>query len=223
MERTAFLANIRQSLQTMMLPDSQLDLPPQPELPPFEPHLLVDQFVEEATKLQAQVHRTASEDDAFETILGIFAEYNTQDYIAWHGEWLPLDHLNDRLIAQGMVKQDANLPSDVATRQQLLAELAPTTIGITGTMGALADTGSIAVQSGAGRGRLTSLLPPVHIALLKTELLYPTMAHFLRAQPEMVMSGSNLVFISGPSRTADIEGILTLGIHGPKELHILLI
>lgn len=223
MNRDRFLTNIRQSLQTTLLPDSQPDLPARPTLPPFQVEPLVERFIDEVTQLSGNVYRPQSEAEAFEIILGLFAEHEAKNYLAWHGEWLPFDTLNERLAAQGFTQQLFNLPPESEERQKILATLSPTPIGITGTMGALADTGSIIVQSGPGRGRLTSLLPPIHIALLKTDLLFPTLAHFLQAHPEMVSQASNLVFISGPSRTADIEGILTLGVHGPKELHILLL
>ena len=90
-------------------------------------------------------------------------------------------------------------------------------------MGARADTGRLVVQCGVGRARLASLLPPVHIAVLKNKPLFPSMAHFIHAHPDAAKETSHLVFITGPRRTADIEQSLTLGVHGPKELHVILV
>jgi L-lactate dehydrogenase complex protein LldG len=77
--------------------------------------------------------------------------------------------------------------------------------------------------SGPSRPRLASLLPPVHVALVSKRALYPTMAAFFSAHPNIVREGSNLVFITGPSRTADIEQTLTLGVHGPRQVHVVLV
>ncbi len=222
MERQAFLANIQHNLQSALLPEALPDLPPSPALDGFKAADLVDAFVQEVTALNAVAHRSQNDDDALETILGLFADYKATDYLAWDGEWLPLRELNARLAAQGFTKHNNTLPVYSAERKQVLANLSPVKIGLTGVLGGLADTGSLIVQSGNRRGRLASLLPPVHIALLKTDLLFPTMAHFLQANPDVVQQTSNLVFITGPSRTADIELTLTLGVHGPKELHVIL-
>ncbi|MBI4771707.1 MAG: LUD domain-containing protein [Chloroflexi bacterium] len=89
------------------------------------------------------------------------------------------------------------------------------------------------MRAGPGRGRLASLLPPVHIALVRPEQFFPSLAAFLahHRPPECRYRGlaalfrepSSLTVISGPSRTADIEMTLTIGVHGPGELHVLCI
>jgi L-lactate dehydrogenase complex protein LldG len=76
--------------------------------------------------------------------------------------------------------------------------------------------------SGPGRGRLASLLPPVHIALLPGQKLYPSLPAFLAANPTATKTGSNLVLITGASRTADIEMTLSIGVHGPGEIHVII-
>ena len=88
-------------------------------------------------------------------------------------------------------------------------------------MAALADTGTLMQPSGAGRSQLASLLPPVHIAILFEQDIFSSMGAWLDAGgSQLVRTSSNLVMISGPSRTADIEMTLTLGVHGPGRLII---
>jgi L-lactate dehydrogenase complex protein LldG len=93
--------------------------------------------------------------------------------------------------------------------------------GITGALCGIAETGSLLLISGAGQTLTASLLPEVHIAILKTSRLVPALAEALRL-PE-VRTASAGVVVTGPSRTADIEMTLTIGVHGPGELHVFLI
>jgi L-lactate dehydrogenase complex protein LldF len=93
--------------------------------------------------------------------------------------------------------------------------------GVTGTMCGIADTGSLVLVGGTGRPLTASLLPEIHIAVLKTSRILPTLAEALR-EPELHNTAAGVV-ITGPSRTADIEMTLTIGVHGPGELHVFLI
>jgi L-lactate dehydrogenase complex protein LldG len=72
--------------------------------------------------------------------------------------------------------------------------------------------------------RLMSLVPPIHIALLDTAKLYSTFAEAIQAQG-WVQHGmpTNALLISGPSKSADIEQTLAYGVHGPKELVVILV
>jgi L-lactate dehydrogenase complex protein LldG len=88
-------------------------------------------------------------------------------------------------------------------------------IGVTGCHGAIVETGSIAMLSGPGTPRAASLLPPTHVCLVKRTDLYPSVGEFFRCRAEDVARAACCTFITGPSRTADIELTLTLGVHGP--------
>lgn len=89
-------------------------------------------------------------------------------------------------------------------------------VGLSGVQGALAETGSLIVTSGRGKSRLATLLPPVHVALVSISSLVPDIFTWTSRREEELPA--NIILISGPSKTADIEFTLTLGIHGPKRL-----
>ncbi len=100
--------------------------------------------------------------------------------------------------------------------------------GITGVEAAMASTGSMLVISGKGANRSASLLPFRHIALIPFSRLYRTIEEWLAEQraagtlADLFHSRANLTLISGPSKSADIEMALTLGVHGPKFVHAIL-
>jgi len=92
----------------------------------------------------------------------------------------------------------------------------------------VAETGSLLLISGEGRSRLVSLLPRIHVALIRKENLVPAMRDMqaiLEVEHREGRAGdaSCLTFITGPSRSADIEFVLARGVHGPGEVHVILI
>lgn len=98
--------------------------------------------------------------------------------------------------------------------------------GVTSADYGLADTGTLVLISGGEQHRLPSLLPPVHVCVLRTDLILPSMSDLLmRTRRSFAAPGTApaaLTCITGPSRTADIEQCIAIGIHGPQELHVLL-
>ena len=90
--------------------------------------------------------------------------------------------------------------------------------GLSGVEAALAETGSLVVHSGIGKSRLATLLPPVHIALVPVSCLVQDIFTWTALRNREMSMPSNLNLISGPSKSADIEFTLTIGVHGPKRL-----
>jgi L-lactate dehydrogenase complex protein LldG len=116
------------------------------------------------------------------------------------------------------------LPADSATSSRLeyKRRLMTADLGITGADFGLAESGTLVVRTGQSEGRLVSLVPPVHMAILTADRLLPDVAALIPHLPHPP-SSSGVIFITGPSRTADIELTLTVGVHGPRELHVLLL
>ncbi|HAA94997.1 MAG TPA: hypothetical protein DCE26_04820 [Dehalococcoidia bacterium] len=113
-------------------------------------------------------------------------------------------------------------------RGTLRNQIRQSDIGITGADYALAETGSLVVLPRRGLSRLVSLVPPVHVALVRPEDVLETLDDlFLLRRLEYHQRGgemgSYLNFITGPSRTADIEMTIVEGVHGPKEVHMVLL
>jgi L-lactate dehydrogenase complex protein LldG len=98
-------------------------------------------------------------------------------------------------------------------------------IGITSAQAAIAETGTLVLEAESERHRLVSLLPPVHIAIVYARDIVSSIGDALGQLrgSEMKQMSRAITFITGPSRTADIELTLTVGVHGPKELHVIVI
>jgi L-lactate dehydrogenase complex protein LldG len=96
-------------------------------------------------------------------------------------------------------------------------------LGITGADYALADTGSLVLLSSAEEARVISLLPPVHLAVLSRERILTNLDELFHVVPDPGQLTSSMVLITGPSRTADIEQILIRRVHGPGDLHVLIL
>jgi L-lactate dehydrogenase complex protein LldG len=184
---------------------------------------LVARFQVEATALGVTVHRVRGASAAIDTVLALLAERHASRVLAWNAEWLNCPGLAAAIAAAGIALESCWLPSDPKARGARLAALDPVPMGLTGAVAGLADTGSLAVISGPGRGRMASLLPPVHIAVLRADQIVPSLSHFLASHADAADAGSNLVFITGPSRTGDIEMTLSRGVHGPGVVHVIVI
>ena len=108
-------------------------------------------------------------------------------------------------------------------REELKAACAEAPVGITSAPFALASTGTLVMLSNDEEQRLVSLLPPAHIAVIPASCILVNLDELFVRMPFPADITSALVFITGPSRTADIEQILVRGVHGPGEVHVVIV
>jgi len=130
--------------------------------------------------------------------------------------------LSDAPILERLTRA-AGLESSQITISPTPAHLFGYDVGLTTAQAAIAETGTLVLESDRERHRLVSLLPPVHVAFIDAANICATLGEALRAvvrKGPMGMSRA-ITFITGPSRTADIELTLTIGVHGPKELYVI--
>jgi len=191
---------------TPMLPVTRLD--------PDED--LTARFVAEVERVKGAVHRATSDDQARRIIRQLLTDRRARRVTMWDEAHLPLGGIGALLGELGIERvQDSN--EAVATAEA----------GITGADCALASTGTLVLSSGPGRPRMASLLPPVHIAVLTEDRIVPRLEDYIAAQRAQRLgvfrSSSNVTLITGSSRTSDIEMHPVFGVHGPLELHIVLI
>jgi L-lactate utilization protein LutC len=129
-----------------------------------------------------------------------------------------------REILQGNVVatwEPPHLPYEAASVASVRAPAADAQIGLTGCDAAIAETASLVMFSAPGRPRTVSLLPPVHVAVVRREQLCFGMADVFSRFRERFGQAASCTVITGPSRTADIELTLTLGIHGPGRVVVI--
>jgi L-lactate dehydrogenase complex protein LldG len=94
-------------------------------------------------------------------------------------------------------------------------------VGITTAQAAIAETGTLVLDSSRERNRLVSLVPPVHIAIVDASSIVQTLGEALAFIHQDGNISPAVTFITGPSRTADIELTLAIGVHGPQELYVI--
>ncbi len=171
---------------------------------------MLNQFVEALNKVGGQVAEVATPADA-------------AAYIAAHSAGSVLLPQQASLERAGLSEALAAAGLEVVT--DAWREHAPAAdAGVTGVNFALADTGSLVLDSTAEALRLATTLPERHFALLDpSKIVADSLAAvpYLRGFHERAPR-NYLAYITGPSRTADIERVLTIGVHGPRELHVLL-
>ena len=141
--------------------------------------------------------------------------------LAWAPDALAVPGLTERLARDGI---EVLVPNDLHDARER-RDAAGVAVGITSTDAALASTGTLVMGADAGRSRAASLLPLHHIVLVPTSRLYSTAEAWIASLrkddrlDETLLDGSQLTFITGPSKSADIELTLTLGVHGPRTVH----
>ncbi|MBC8210385.1 MAG: lactate utilization protein [Gammaproteobacteria bacterium] len=154
------------------------------------------------------------------------------DWVGWLNQELPKRKLHNILLGETANAELFRAQADAALtlhrydrviedwKQDLFKQV---DVGITDTLGGIAESGSLILWPTPQEPRLLSLVPPVHIALLEADKIVDNFAQAMHQQHWSEHMPTNALLISGPSKTADIEQTLAYGIHGPKQLIVLIL
>ena len=216
MDRRVFLARVQRQLATPAPANPAHPMPPLPETVPearsklLDPHDLAGSFTRAATAVSAEVHRIPGTEVPPDLIAELVERYS---------------------VRRAVISAEPESEAVAVELRALAVEVEPLSIeaaaradlGVTSATYGLATTGTIVQESAVAGGRTASLLPPVHLCVLPASRLVPSTSAVLRTLGTPGRLPSNLVLITGPSRSGDIEQIITLGVHGPTALHIALL
>lgn len=203
------------------------DLGPRPDVPPLNELSLnkeemIDKFTDCLTTIGGVVHRVKDSEGFFAKLVDISKSEGLTRFITSNDEII--SKLNLQTWAEKN-QLEIFAPIDFASRdefQDVVFDKADA--GITGADYAVAESGTLCLVHDKNQPRLVSLAPITHIAIVPVERLVPTYENatddiFARTDREF----SHLTFITGPSQTGDIQGVLTKGMHGPKTLIVILV
>lgn len=166
----------------------------------------------EALASEVKVFRTSKE------ALNFIKEYLRENLDPSQGEgviWYNERFLEEKL-KEDLVKEFPQISFEITPEVASKAK-----IGINEVEGAIAETGSLVEISERIQKRLVSTLPEIHLAILFKNKIFPDLKSALKTLKANL--NTYVTFISGPSRTADIERVLTIGVHGPEKLIIVCI
>lgn len=176
---------------------------------------IFDTFKMRAEAVSAEVHRFARKTEAVDFITHYLQEAGVADSEQAYALWADCPFLAG-IDKHRLAQQVPGLSFDVTREKAAAAK-----VGISQLDWAMANTGSLIQDASAVDCRLVSTLSNIHVALISTDRLVPDMPSvFARIRPEQT---NYISFITGPSRTADIERVLTIGVHGPEKLIIVFV
>ena len=190
---------------------TKLDVNPSngPEPPCFsgeedtsEIHSLVDRFITELVAVNG-TYTLCNQSDLAENILAFLQQREIRSIHTWEKVHFPEGLLE--FLTHAGIHLSHEMDVSIAA-------------GLTGGLAAVASTGSLVIPAGPGKPLTASLLPEIHIAVISASQIYADLDSVLK-QPEL-QAATSAVLISGPSRTADIEMTLTVGVHGPRQVHV---
>jgi L-lactate dehydrogenase complex protein LldG len=232
--REAFLARVREALQT----EQQAHHGRAASVQNGEVVPLVQEGEDLAARLQRElegvgghVARVRHAAEAAQYVTRLAEEKGAELVVRWQSDLLDTLEINDALQAAGTEVHTASPPGEAEAadrRQELRDLLARADLGLSGVDAVIAETGTLMLTAQPGQMRGVSLLPPVHIAVARTDQVVATFADALRtvrqSGEDMQQNLTSCIsFVTGPSRTGDIELKLTVGVHGPGELHLVLL
>jgi L-lactate dehydrogenase complex protein LldG len=177
-------------------------------VPEFSTEMLIENFRENLEAVGGDCSIVYDETEAAEVLLAIIGQNNARKIA-----------LSDSPLVKkiaGFLRMDAEFIENASADVLFESDL-----GVTGAQMAIAETGTLVLESETERHRRTSLVPPVHVCVLEAKNIRRTLGEILEILQSRL--SRTVTFITGASRTSDIELTLAIGIHGPGKLHVILI
>jgi L-lactate dehydrogenase complex protein LldG len=185
---------------------------------------LLAEFVVEVAKAGGRPVVATDHAAARDELLNLLRSYEPRSALCWRHPALERLGLAEFLREQRVEQVDAESTAALSFESRRAKWLAAD-VGITSCECAVAETGSLLMAHAAGNERVASLLPPVFVAVVERSQIVPDLfdvvEHLQPRLPERLPS--NLTFITGPSKTGDIESKLVTGVHGPGKWHVIVI
>ena len=244
--RDSFLSNIRKALGRTERLDAPTTQPPHAIGPEADlgnrADYIQDLIARDADNLLSvlattaegvgwNVKRVASASAAGEYVLDVARDLEARSVVYSLHPVVGRALRNDLFESVGVDLTAVALQSDSSDdhdgqRAYLRSLMADADIGITGVDYAIAETGTCVIIARAGVSRLVSLLPPVHVAIVERGQVLPSLDELFTLRRNDFVNGeigSYMNLITGPSRTADIEYTIVTGVHGPGEVHMVIV
>jgi L-lactate dehydrogenase complex protein LldF len=184
----------------------------------------LDRFVQELDGLSVETIRCGPEDVA-DRVVEIIRKMDFKKILAWD---MSESYAGAVVRACSENHIELHVPrltrQDPIQRQAQITSFGEVKAGLTGAVAGFADTGTLVLPSSKGQSQLTSLLTTTHIAILQADRIFPTMGAWIETSGKSIIENSqNVVLVTGPSRTADIEMTLSIGVHGPGEVIVFIV
>lgn len=185
---------------------------------------LIERFSDEMRQLKGESFVCEGNEAACDQVMRLLQAHETTHLLAWDFKYIPIDGLENAIRDAGITITNPDIQDDA--HYQTLAEIEPAQVGLTGADYAVAATGTLVVSTGPGKGRIPTVLPPTHIAVITANQLLPRLENWIAIQRgqdmKLFYDVANVCLITGPSRTGDIEKKLVLGMHGPGEVQVVI-
>lgn len=224
--REKILSNLRAARQPFP------DAPPRPgeylpvtRVDDLSADALLERFCAELVQLKGEAFPIENEEAACRKTLDLLQTHQATHALAWDFRYIPVRGLDRAIRDLGITITTPDIHDEF--RAETLQYLEGAQVGITGVDFAIAATGTLIVSTAAGKGRIPTVLPPAHIAIIRQDQILPRLENWIAYQRAnglpTIHDSANVCFISGPSRTGDIEKQLVLGMHGPGQVQVVII
>lgn len=181
---------------------------------------MIARFEEEVKKVHGVVGRVSGHGELSSLLGALIEEKGIRKIARW--DTPSLAELDSALMAGGAEVLPINLNEDESSRPEQRNALVQADMGLTEADFAVADIGSLVFRASGPQSRLASVIPPVHVAIVTPDKIVSSLRDLLPLLNTADGLPSAVSLVTGPSRTADIETIRTVGIHGPVELHVII-